>query len=275
MERAPSPATRKHWCLPPLMWLALLCATLPACMPVATRQSNNLPPVQANERPPVDLAFIVHLPGMPGSQSGADDEAYNYFYTTNEEFRREQEAWSSMLTEVAGRDHFLITRTRATPALKPEFAEYCRTHPVVHVYHHPDYKRRGVASYLAYLGAFTLDSASLGLLTLPYNTGYSAEFRLTLPEQHPDTSAAPAARREYAYLRRESLAPLIVLPLGDEYSFCLEIPLCTSHPTPIRNIGYYELSDWRIVEKRQLLQQFLREIRPQLVQYGQQRAPAP
>ncbi len=271
---------------PFLACLALLCLTLPACVPVATIQSNNLPAApaaQATQRPPAEMAYIVHLYGMPGSHSGADDSTYNYLYSSREEYTQEAKSWTTTLTALAAPDHILITEQRSAPPLQPGFAEFCRTHPVVDIYNHPDYRRTGAFSYIVNLGAFALDTASLGLLPLRYQYHYTAEFRLTLPPEHQDTRredpehapSAPAVQQGYAYLRREHLSPLLFLPLGDKYSLCDELPACTFHPMAITELAAFDLSDWRTQEKRQLMAQFLRDIRPQLEQYAQRMPPAP
>lgn len=264
--------------------LILLCAALPACVPVATVQSNNLtvvPAEQSATRPPTEVAFIVHLYGMPGGHNGVDDPTYDYLYLNRHEYKSEAVSWRAALEGVAAPDHILITDDKTRSQLKPEFAAFCRTHPVVDIYNHLQYRRVGIFPFLGNLGAYTLDTASLGLLPIPYHYDYIAEFRLTLPPAQPADSRedlaralkAPAAQKEYPYRRSALLSPLLFLPIGDEYYFCDILPACALRPVAIPVFFSYDLSDWRTNEKRKLVAMILRDIRPQLAQYAQRATP--
>lgn len=244
--------------------LALLCAGLAGCVVVAvsTRQDSTLPGATAAQGAatlPVPVAFIVHLQGDHTTKFGEDRRFYS---------PREAPAWAMALSGLAAPEHVLIAGLDERPDMTPEFAEFCRTHPVVDITPAWDRESATFASRIALVGSLLVDFSTLGLIPLPAFTPYRAQFRLTLP-----VGAGGAASREtsYAFKRRQTLPPLFLIPQGDEYSLFL-VPLCQYCGAPTL-LDQVDRTDWRIEEKRRLLAQFMRDARPQLEQYARDTQP--
>lgn len=257
----------------------MLCLGLSGCVVMSTTQDNTLPKPPATPpnqpiaktvvpKPPVEMAFIVHLWRKPGNLNNRLDEAAN-----------EAVAWKDALSRLTLPEHILVTGPKTPSELSPLFADFCRTHPVVEIdYHQGDMT---FSYFLRGLGAMTLNMASMGWLPLPASTPYVAKFSLTLPQDAPPgamatlTDAAKlasfdvpgeTAHKDYSFDRQEAFAPYIFLPIGDEFTVWL-VPPCQG--CRAEKIDQVDRTDWRIEEKRRLLAQFFREIRPQLEQYAQ------
>jgi hypothetical protein len=255
----------------------MLCLGLSGCMVISTNQENTLPkppPTPPNQpiaktvvpRPPVEMAFIVHLSHKPQNLNNHLDEAAN-----------EARAWNAALGKLTLPEHILIAGPNAA-AYPPEFAAFCRTHPLVEIdYHTGDFTFMHVVRGL---GGATINMASMGWIPLPMPTPYVAQFSLTLPGKEGAAGGSMAdavkfawrnapveiAHLEYRFDRHETFAPYIILPIGDENSLWL-VPPCQG--CRAEKIDQYDRTDWRIEEKRRLLAQFLREIAPQLEHYVQ------
>lgn len=240
----------------------LLYSGLTGCMAISTKQATTLPPAPAaQEALPVQVAFIVHL--QQGHGYGAQDFGENpNFYSP-----REAPAWAAALSTFAPTEHILIAKAGWKPIMTPEFAEFCRTHPVVDISPVWDREAATPLRRIAFVGSLLLDMTTLGLIPLPAYTPYRAEFRLTLPGA---MDATPHGMN-YAFERKQTLPPLFVIPQGDEYTLWL-IPPCESCTPTL--LSQEDRTDWRTEEKRRLLAQFVRDVRPRLAAYARQTQPA-
>ncbi len=262
-----------------ILHAALLCLGLSGCMVMSTTQDNTLPKPPATPpnqpvtktvvpRPPVEMAYIVHLSYMPRNLNNRLDENAN-----------EAKAWKLALGRLAPPEHILVTGP-GTPPLPPELAAFCRTHPVVEI----DYQEGHMtfSYFLRGMGAMTLNMASMGWIPLPAPTPYTARFNLIPPHDGPLAATSvsltgwasfawldlsePPTHKDYFFDRQEAFAPYIFLPIGDEFSVWL-VPPCQG--CRAEKIDQVDRTDWRIEEKRRLLAQFFREVGPQLEQYAQ------
>ncbi len=242
--------------------LALLCQALAGCMGVSTSVGNNLAtaPPAAKQAPRLPVAFVIH----PPPNHGRDDELAR-------EKQKESVAWATALGDYAPPGHIYIASTSNPNNMPGELREFCRTHPVVDIYNDEDASREGTL-VLTSIVAVPLDLASYGLLPLPVVEPYTARFRLTLPGDKPYTpveadAPAPAMKQEYAYLRKETVSPLVLFPIGDIFRIYF-VPPCSGCGGGL--IGADDLSKWRQQEKRQLIARFMREAQPSLEQYTKQ-----
>lgn len=244
--------------------LGLLCQGLAGCMTISTQHATNLPepPVAQDAAVPVQVAFIVHLQGAHATDFGENPQFYD---------PREGLAWGQALSALAVPEHILIAGPEARPQMTLEFAEFCRTHPVVDITPIWDRESATFLKRFAYVGAMLVDLSSLGLIPLPAIAPYRAQFRLTLPEA---TGGAAPGELSYAFDRKLTLPPLYLIPQGDEYSTWLIPPCSGCQPILLFQV---DRTDWRVDEKRRLLGQFLHDVRPQLEQYarGAQSSVAP
>lgn len=239
--------------------LAVLYSGLAGCIAISTKQTSTLPDAPAEQGTlPVPVAFIVHLHvrDSPGAQEFGEDP---HFYSP-----REAPAWAAALSAFAAPEHILIADPGGRPDMTPEFAEYCRIHPVVDITPAWDRESATILRRMAYVGSLIVGMTTLGLIPLPASSPYRAEFRLTLPGM--SAGAAPSDMT-YAFERKQTIAPLYLIPIpqGDEYTLFL-IPPCEDC-NPIL-LTQEDRTDWRIEEKRRLLAQFVRDVQPQLVQYA-------
>ncbi len=235
--------------------LALLCQTLAGCVAASVDRSNDLPRAPAAGElplPPVAVAFIVHPPFRDNSDV--------------QENKRESEAWAVALGDYAESRRIFVDSNNNPNNMPMELQEFCRTHPVVEVSGNEDPAARAHAQDWGNLGAMAVDLVSLGLIPLRHSTRYVGHFSLVLPGD-PASAGDQAWTRDYGYARSYKLSPLYPLATGDQFYGGYFIPVangcCAGTFQP-------DLTDWRVEEKRQLVAQFMREVRPRLEQYARQ-----
>ncbi len=238
---------------------ALLYSGLAGCVGISTRQATTLPEAPAAPAAlPVPVAFIVHL------ELRDDPRAQHFGEPPGFYSRREAPAWATALSAFAAPEHILIAGSAGQPDMTPEFAEFCRTHPVVDITPVWDREAATIPRRIAFVGSLLVDITTLGLVPLPAHSPHRADFRLTLPGA---TAGAAPHDVNYAFERKQTLAPFYVIPIpqGDDYSLLL-VPPCSGCGATL--LFQEDRTDWRIEEKRRLLAQFVRDIRPQLTQYA-------
>lgn len=262
--------------LPRALLLALLCYTLGGCVvvPFSVNHSSTLPKSaaapsaggQALAATPVPIAYIVRL--LPDPNPGQMWEG-----------DLEGRAWREALAGLAAPEHIVVVDLQA--AMTEEFTAFCQSHPVVDIQVRHEMIDKSFLAGLRVMAVGAVDLLSLGLVPAPaYRAPLSVQFNLTLPreqgrearadnpEPKPEQTATPEppqyTQQEYRFERTTSLAPLILLPTGDDYAALLATPIGAGWGS------LKDLTDWRVEEKRRLLARFLQDARATLEQYAQQ-----
>ncbi len=239
--------------------LGIICG-LSACVGISTQRTNNLPEMPGTQAAPVQMAFIVHVQHIkdPFDPDLARDSV-----------RSETNAWVAALAPYADKRHIFVAVNDNRSNMPAELREFCRTHPVVDISDGDDPTRDKPGTSLRNFGATLLDLSTAGLTPLPLTFPYAAHFTLTLPA--PPNAASgdktQAVKLDYPFERRATPTPLYIIPNGDEFAFFWTVPISNNC---CGGFAALAMTDWRTREKRKLIAQFLRDVRPLLDQYAQQ-----
>lgn len=139
------------------------------------------------------------------------------------------------------------------------FAEFAKTHPIVHVYIKAIPEEKGLTKHdVIYVTPFIISFFSLGIIPAYLPIPYTASFTLSMPEE----TDAPPAHWEYSYDRREYYWLPVLFPISDYLaSFTGEDETDTGiKPSEKRRAGI----GWKTEEKRRLVLRFLQDAKPLL-----------